>query len=280
MNNKHFNPNTLAISIVSHGQGLLIKNLLQDLTPLMQSGVEILLTLNIPEDESFISDFRNYIRVIRNEKPIGFGENHNNANLHTDRDWFVVLNPDVRCDPNVFSLLVAAHNISGAGVVAPRVLNVNGNTEDSVRHYPTLTRIFKRVLYRLLGRRLESDYQLKDGHHIKIDWAAGMCLLFRSSDFRNVGGFDTRYFMYLEDTDICRRLNLANYPAVIVPEVRIIHDARRATGRNLKHFRWHLSSLMRFIFTSWLNKQLPPLTCGEENRTFSSPEYSKNKKKF
>lgn len=270
MNNQPFDPTTLAISIVSHGQGLLIKNLLQDLSPLINNGAEVLLTLNIPEDESFISNFASNIKVIRNKKPIGFGENHNMANLYTNRDWFVVLNPDVRCNPHVFSSLITAHKATGAGVVAPRVLGVNGNTEDSARHYPTVSRIFKRVISKIRGHRLEPDYELQDGQHIKIDWAAGMFLLFRSSDFRNIGGFDTRFFMYLEDTDICRRFNLNNRPIVIVPEVCITHDARRATGRSLQHLRWHSSSLFRFIFTSWRTRKLPPLTCNEDIKYFNS----------
>ena len=226
----------------------------------MRSGAEVLLTLNIPEDESFLHDFSSHVKIIRNNVPLGFGKNHNNANLQTNRDWFVVVNPDVRCDPDVFALLIDAHHSADAGVVAPRVIDVNGNTEDSARRYPTAIRITKRIISRMMGHRLESDYKLEDGQHLKIEWAAGMFLLFKSSDFRKIGGFDTRYFMYLEDTDICRRFNLKNRPVTIVPEVRIIHDARRATGRNFQHFRWHLSSLLRFLFTSTLNSNLPPLT--------------------
>jgi GT2 family glycosyltransferase len=111
-----------------------------------------------------------------------------------------------------------------------------------------------------LGHSLTADYELYDGQHSIVEWAAGMFLLFNSEKFRSIGGFDTRYFMYLEDADICRRLNFAGFPTIVVPEITVIHDARRATGRSLQHFHWHLSSLLRFLFMVNPSNQLPPLT--------------------
>lgn len=250
----------LAISIVSHNQGHLIKNLLHDLTPIIKAGAEVILTLNTPEDESFINEFTQNIIVIRNKRPLGFGENHNNANLQTKKDWFAVLNPDVRCETKIFEDLFIAHTIANAGVVAPRVIGVDGKTEDSIRRYPSILRILSRVLCRILGRRLTPDYELHDERHICVDWVAGMFLLFKSDNFRKIGGFDTRYFMYLEDADICRRLNSLSFPTVVVPEVSVFHDARRATGRSLQHFRWHLLSLFRFLFIAKHIRQQPPLS--------------------
>jgi GT2 family glycosyltransferase len=257
-NIQDFSPHQLSISIVSHGQGNLIKELLEDLMPLIHVGAEVLLTLNIPEDESFAGDFSHYLKITRNKKPLGFGENHNNANSKTDRYWFVVLNPDIRCNPEIFRALIAAHKAAVAGVVAPLIVGVNGNTEDSVRLYPSFMRILVRVLRRTFGLRLAADYQLLDGRPTSVDWAAGMFLLFKSTDFRKVRGFDTNYFMYLEDADICQRLNLMGLPTVVVPDVRAIHYARRASRRNFQHFRWHLSSLLRFLFIArWARRQTP-----------------------
>jgi N-acetylglucosaminyl-diphospho-decaprenol L-rhamnosyltransferase len=259
MDNKYFNPAKLAISIVSHGQGALIEKLLQDLMPIIKVGVEVLITLNIPEDESFLGEFADSLIIIRNKTPLGFGENHNNANLCTDRYWFAVLNPDIRCDPFIFSELIAAHQYLGAGVTAPRIVGINGRTEDSVRFYPTLNRIFARVWLRFLGRDLVSDYKLDDGRNISVDWIAGMFLLFKSNDYRCVGGFEVRYFMYLEDADICRRLNLKGLPVIVISKIEAIHDARRATGRSFKHFCWHVSSLIRFLFIAPWSEKLSPL---------------------
>lgn len=249
MKSETFDASTLAISIVSHGQGALIRNLLQDLQPLVRAGAQVLLTLNLPEDESSFAGLEEGVLVIRNPSPLGFGANHNQACSHTTRRWFAVLNPDIRCDPAVFGVLTAALAATGAGLVAPRVTAPDGRTEDSARRYPSVPRIASRVVRRLRGERLPPDYALEgSGEPVAVDWAAGMFLLFESARFRAVGGFDTRYFMYLEDADICRRLGTAGRRTLVIPAVSVVHDARRATGRSLRHLRWHLASMARFLF--------------------------------
>lgn len=259
MKHQTFNPSMLAISIVSHGQGPLIRQLLKDLQPLMHAGADVLLTLNLPEDETFIGGFEDSLTVIRNTAPKGFGENHNCANMQTNRYWFAVLNPDIRCEPSIFTALAAAHLKAHAGVTAPRVIGTSGHDEDSVRYYPSLLRIFMRVWGRLLDRRLTADYTLDDEKIKVVDWAAGMFLLFKTDDYRRIGGFDTRYFMYLEDADICRRLSSTGLPAIVVPAVSVVHDARRATGYSLKHLRWHLASMVRFLIVAPWSRPQPAL---------------------
>ena len=248
MSSEIFSPNKLAISIVSHGQGSLIGNLLEDLEPLILSGAKVLLTLNIPENEDFLVSLKDKIQIIRNKKPKGFGENHNLASSCTDCFWFAVLYPDIRFDPKIFRILVSEHLNLGAGVSAPRVLNNNGQIEDSLRLYPSVTRILNRTFRRFRGLRLTSDYEIADGEYRCVDWAAGMFLLFKREDFCKIGGFDTRYFMYLEDTDICYRFSLVGLPTIAVTSVNVIHEARRATSKSFKHLSWHISSMLRFIF--------------------------------
>ena len=256
MSEQLFSPKTLAISIVSHGQGQLIQHLLEDLKPLMSVGAELLLTLNIPEDESFIKGYENYITVIRNSTPKGFGANHNSASAMTGAKWLAVLNPDIRCESNVFAAMMTSHHESKAGVSAPRVVGSDGHNEDSVRRYPSLMRILRRTCSRLLGHRLFPDYPLSDEKIKVVDWVAGMFLLFKSEDYRRIGGFDTRYFMYLEDADICRRLTLQGLPVIVVPAVQVVHNARRATSHNFQHFRWHIFSMLRFLFVApWSRPQ-------------------------
>jgi hypothetical protein len=84
---------------------------------------------------------------------------------------------------------------------------------------------------------------------IDYDWLAGMCLVMNSEAFGSVGGFDERYFLYCEDTDLCLRLQLAGWRLRHVPNVRVVHDARRASHRALRPFLWHVTSLLR-LWTS------------------------------
>ena len=78
----------------------------------------------------------------------------------------------------------------------------------------------------------------------QADWVNGACMVWRTEAFAALGGFDERYFMYCEDTDICLRLQLAGCRMRSAP-VTVVHDARRHTGRNWRHLRWHMTSMWR-----------------------------------
>ena len=62
----------LTISIVSHGQGKMIGSLLNDLSTINLSKIFIIITINIPEDESFLEGIKFPIYIVRNKKPKGF----------------------------------------------------------------------------------------------------------------------------------------------------------------------------------------------------------------
>lgn len=244
-----------SLSIVSHGQLALVRNLLSDLVIFAPNSCEIILTLNIVEDESYIDEFKKFIKIIRNDKAKGFGSNHNSAFSFSSGDYFVILNPDVRIKGLDWERLVAVFRVSNAGACSPKVLSSIGSVEDNFRKFPT----FKSLLFRALSCRRVSEYSVSDSN-LNVDWVAGMFVLFRGVAFKQVGGFDESYFMYLEDADICRRLKLAGWNIVLNPNVSVIHDAQRASRRNLRHLRWHLISAFRFIFLSVNN--LPVLNRG------------------
>jgi hypothetical protein len=77
-----------------------------------------------------------------------------------------------------------------------------------------------------------------------------MFMLFRSDAYREVGGFDERFFLYYEDVDICRRLLARGYRCVFQPEASVIHDARRASRRDLRLMSIHAASAARYL-TRW-----------------------------
>ena len=236
----------LAISIVSHGQGDLVANLLRDLRPFLQPSVKVIVTLNIPESEAF--EAGPHVTFIRNEQPMGFGANHNQAFRSCRCDYFAVLNPDVRLDWRVFATILASVR-PGIGVCAPQIRNSSGHIEDSARTFPTLSDIARRLSVRLQRKPLCSSYDVTGQGSIEVDWVAGMFMVFAGKAYADVGGFDEGYFMYLEDADICYRLWRSGWKVTMTRDVYVTHDARRATFKSVQHLRWHVSSLIRFLLS-------------------------------
>ena len=237
-------PRQVTLSVVSHGQGALIRHLLKDIQSGWECDYELVVTLNIPEDEVFLAGFQTTmpLRVIRNARPKGFGANHNAAFVASRGRYFCVLNPDLRAPLLSVAPLVETLNRHMVGADAPAVYSSAGTLEDSARRFPSWWRLVKRVVLRVRG----PDYELQNSPY-RVDWVAGMFTLFRREAFLDVNGFDERYFMYFEDADICRRLAQRGWSVMLDPRVRVVHDAQRASHRDTKHLRWHLVSAFRYL---------------------------------
>lgn len=228
-------PGGVTLSIVSHRQAALVQALLLDLQRLASPAVErIVLTLNVDEPPpDAAAAFGDRLVLVRNPVPLGFGANHNRAFRHCDSSWFAVLNPDLRIHEDPFRRLLLAAQPRDA-LLSPAILESDGRPADAARRVLTPWQLLRRAL----GNREPAgrDY----------DWLAGMFLLVRSAAFRASGGFDERYFMYSEDADLCLRLQLAGGRVRQIGEARVVHAAQRASRRSWQHFRWHVTSLLRY----------------------------------
>jgi GT2 family glycosyltransferase len=231
----------ITISVVSHGHGAMLAKLLEQVLAFPEIE-QVIVTLNIPESIQLPKDRR--IILIQNQEPKGFGVNHNYAFTKSKSSHFCVLNPDIAFDLNPFPYLLGSLLDAQVGLVAPIIKNEAGSIEDSIRTFLTPMSILRR---RLLGHR--EVYQFKESDpNFCVEWVGGMCMLFPSSAYAAINGFDEQYFMYVEDADICTRLWLSGYKVLACPSAAVIHDARRASRKNWQHFRWHITSLMRYFW--------------------------------
>jgi GT2 family glycosyltransferase len=238
------NTTLISISVVSHGQIDLIRNLLHDINEYCYgSSLELILTLNLEEKLSFTVDSFSFpIKVIRNPIPLGFAANHNQAFAKATGGFFCVINPDIRLSSNPFPELLECLQQSSIGVVAPMVLDKSGIVEDSARVFPTPFKIFCKAFGGCKG----SDYLIKS-EPISPDWVGGMFMLFPREIFEKLHGFNERFFLYYEDVDLCARLRLQGYQVVLCPSAKVIHEAQRSSHKNLKYLSWHIASMLRFF---------------------------------
>ena len=201
----------------------------------------MLLTLNLEESLPFdVAGFPFRTRILRNTQPRGFGANHNAAFAASASQFFCVLNPDIRLPVDPFPALIARLENPAVAASAPVIRNPAGGIEDSARPFPTLPLLLSKLFN--LEEAIAPAMAL-----FKPDWIAGMFMLFRREAFAAAGGFDENYFMYYEDVDLCARLRAAGLHVEVEPSVHAVHDARRASHRSLRHLRWHLGGMARFL---------------------------------
>ena len=236
---------TVAVSIVSHRHGGQVMQLLCKLHALCRLHVgHVVLIINVPEPTLVAQvEARQWafeLTVLQNPQPKGFGANHNAAFRHSKLEYFCVLNPDIDFDVDPFADLISKLVDPRVGCSFPVQVDVAGQLQDHARSVPSPAALLER--YSPFGVSRQTQHQSKP------DWVNGAFMLFRGRVFKQLGGFDERYFMYCEDVDICLRLQLAGY-GLSLSGLKVTHAAHRSSRVNLTHLAWHVVSLMR-LWTS------------------------------
>ncbi|WP_204081787.1 glycosyltransferase family 2 protein [Mycobacterium riyadhense] len=168
-------------------------------------------------------------------------------------DWVIVANPDVQWGPgSIDALLDAAARWPRAGALGPLIRDPDGSVYPSARHLPSLVR---GSMHAVLGpfwprNPWTATYRQErfEPSERSVGWLSGSCLLVRRSAFNQVGGFDERYFMYMEDVDLGDRLGKAGWLSVYVPSAEVLHHKGHSTGRDpASHLAAHHKSTYIFL---------------------------------
>ena len=188
----------------------------------------------------------------------GYGKGHNLGFELSQEiapyDYHVVLNPDIYFEPEAIDTLynyMETHK--NAGMVMPKVFYPNGDFQYLCKLLPTPADIFLRQFApRFIRERNDNRYVLKNADFSKemdIPSLSGCFMFLRTSCFKQIGGFDTRYFMHFEDIDLTRRIgDIAR--SVYLPEVSIIHAHEAAHKQNKKMLLIGLQSAIKY-FNKW-----------------------------
>ena len=185
---------------------------------------------------------------------VGFGKAHNLVlnKIKSLSRFHLILNPDVIFEPQVIpDLLKELESDSTVSMIAPQVFYPKGDLQYTCRKAPT----FLGLLYRKLGvfknKVFEIEYRNQDlSNPFYPEFIYGSFMLFNTNDFLNTNGFDTRYFLYMEDADICRMQFDKGKRILYYPKVKIVHVHRRESSRNLKLFYYHFIAAIKY-FKKW-----------------------------
>ncbi|WP_371750590.1 glycosyltransferase family 2 protein [Mycobacteroides sp. LB1] len=188
-----------------------------------------------PEAASTESD----VELLRTGGNVGYGKaaNLGAAQVDPDAEWIVIANPDVQWGPgSLDALLEVAQRWPAAGALGPLIREPDGTVYPSARVVPTL---MGGGLHALLGSVWPSNPwtaayrqdRLEPSERV-VGWLSGSCLLLRRKAFDAIGGFDTRYFMYMEDVDLGDRLARAGWQNVYAPAAEVVHAKGHAAGRD------------------------------------------------
>jgi hypothetical protein len=194
------------------------------------------------------------VRVIENERPLGYAANANRGIAETSAPFVVVCNPDTQAAPDAVAVLRHfAERLPRAGIVGPQLRHPDGTLDPSRRRFPTVggTIVRRTPLRRLFGRTQRAHYGLEEqpSEPVQADWLLGAFLLLRREMLEELAGFDEGFRLYGEDIDLAYRAAKAGWERWYVPEAKVVHAHQAVTDRRFLTRRtlWHWRGIARFV---------------------------------
>jgi GT2 family glycosyltransferase len=177
------------------------------------------------------------------EENLGFAGGSNAAIKYCiDRgaEWVWLLNNDTLIKPDCLQILMQRGlNDPKAGALGAVVYAADGTAH--------LSSGIGEIDYRR-AKTLMRKAPPQDAQTVACAWISGSNLLLRTQAFEAVSGFDERYFLYFEDTDLCVRLRQAGFTCLLVPAAAIEHVGGASTEGKFSTWRSYYYTRNRFLF--------------------------------
>lgn len=185
--------------------------------------------------------------VIRQSKNLGFGAAHNKVLDQKLGKYHFVINPDITVNDDVLSDMVDYFESNPDVVMAmPKILNTDGTEQKLPKEKPTFKRLyFGRFSDKVRAEYVWADKQITEPTEIKFCTGCFFCI--RTDAFKELGGFDKRYFMYLEDADLALKVKQKG-KVMMLPQFSVTHAWERESAKSIKYLLIHVISSFKFLF--------------------------------
>lgn len=175
------------------------------------------------------------VKFIQNRDNLGYAGGNNvgiKKAIEDQMDYILVLNPDTQITLTTISKMVSCIEKANVGIVGPKIY-----FEGTKKIWFAGGKFDKQ---NVLGSHIgvdESDLGQYDQLR-KVDFITGAAIMIKTQVFKDIGLFDERYFLYLEDVDFCYRAKLKGYPSYYQPSALVYHQNAKSTGlgSNLQNY--------------------------------------------
>lgn len=202
--------------------------------------------------EMVLRDFPG-MNVVWNNGNTGYSKACNQGVAATVEPYAVIMNSDTTLACDTFARVIGyLEGHPGAGIAAPLIRNPDGTVQFSCREFPSMKTAFVHAFLGLFkSDNAESvSYKQMSWDHASVrdvDWVSGAFMALSREAFDRIGGFDEKYFMYVEDVDICWRMWQSGRSVAFVPRGEVVHhigmSSQRTPARMVFH---HHRSMLRF----------------------------------
>jgi len=198
------------------------------------------------------------VEYIKTKTNLGFGAAHNigiSESQKLQSNYHLIVNPDIYFEKNTIESLISyAETDQDIGLLMPKILYPNNDIQYLCKLLPNpMNLIFRRFIpIKKIVEKMNLRYELRFSGYDKImnvPYLSGCFMFCRTSALEKVGSFDERFFMYLEDIDLSRRLN-EHYKTIYYPLVKVYHKFEKGSYKNKKLLNYHIKSTFMY-FNKW-----------------------------
>ncbi|MFZ5981994.1 MAG: glycosyltransferase family 2 protein [Patescibacteria group bacterium] len=192
------------------------------------------------------------LELIINEKNKGYIRAHNEAFGKVKGEYMAIINPDILLKEadSLQKMVDFMEKNPKVGILGPKQINDNGQMAMNVRAFPKLyIQVARRTFFRHLPFFKEKvaydEMRHLDYSKIQdVDWLQSSCMLVRSRLWREIGGFNEKYFLFMADVELCFEAWKKGFRVVYFPEVKVYADGIRLSRGGFGRF-----------FVSWTLRQ-------------------------
>lgn len=184
---------------------------------------------------------------------LGFGKGHNVVLKRLKSEYHAIVNPDVLFCEDAFSKIIQwMDKNTDVGMTIPLITDETGKRQEVYRQELTLFDMANRMLFKRVFRAREKKHTMQNMDYSKsfrVPFGQGSFLVIRTKIFKELKGFDDNYFMYVEDADLCKRVNQMS-KLMYYPNAKVIHRWEKGSHVNKNLFNYHVQSMI-YYFKKW-----------------------------
>jgi len=259
----------VSIIIVNYNSTALLKNCIDSIEKFTNSiNYEIIVVDNnsMPGDVDELLKLHDRITLIKNDVNRGFGAANNQGVEVAIGKYVLLLNNDtILFENSIKKVFDFAESLEGNEIIGCKLLNEDKSVQKSVYDFPTLLNVFTSnfFLYLLFPKSKHfNKYHLMNkgiSRITEVDVVTGAFLFIHRKTFEELGGFDERFFFFMEDTDLCYRQKKSGGKVIYLPDTSIIHLKGKSAGgeswfknmhqsiSTIKFFQKHFFGLKFFL---------------------------------
>lgn len=237
----------ISVIIVTYNHRQVIGETLQTLKNSKNIEVIVIDNASIDGSADYIKQNFQEVKLIANHENIGFGSGCNQGAKLSVGEYLFFLNPDATATVKQIEVMVDfLKTKSNAAAVGPKIF-CKGEVEYSCRPFPGYKQVlFHRysILTKLFPNNpISSEYLMSNWKHDTpktVDWISGSAMAIPRKKFFDVGGFDERYFLFCEDTDLCKQFSQKKWEVWYLPTASVNHkigESRAASSLNTLYQR-------------------------------------------